>query len=264
MMKRIITGAIIAVLLVALIWAHGIVLLVAAALMGLLMQYEMLKTIKNKGIVTIDIPVYIFAAALMPALKIWSLEAVLLLYLATIMAVFIIGICFKRYNFESIVHTLFTVLYPQTLMIMLYATIMVEPAAASRWMLILAILAASGSDVFAYFVGSFMGKRKLCPDISPNKTVEGAIGGLVGGVACTLLAVLIVKQNYASVFAMCLAALVYAAISQFGDLAASITKRYYGVKDFGSVFPGHGGVMDRVCSVLFVVPVVWIFFRLFV
>lgn len=264
MVKRIITGAVIAVLLVALIWIHGITLLIAAALLGVLMQYEMLKTIKNKGIKTIDIPVYIFAAALMPALRIWSLEAVLLLYLATIMAVFILGICVKSYDFESIIHTLFTVLYPQTLMIMLYATIMVQPVFVSRWMLALAILAASGSDVFAYFVGSFMGKRKLCPEISPNKTVEGAIGGLVGGVILTLLAVLIVKQSFASVIVMCLAAVLYGVISQFGDLAASITKRYYGVKDFGSIFPGHGGALDRMCSILFVVPVVWVFFRLFI
>lgn len=264
MVKRIITGAVIAVLLVALIWIHGITLLVAAALLGLLMQYEMLKTIKNKGIKTIDVPAYIFAAALMPVLKIWSLEAVMLLYLATIMLVFILGICVKSYNFESIAHTLFTILYPQTLMIMLYATIMVEPVSVSRWMLALAILSAAGSDMFAYFVGNFMGKRKLCPDISPNKTVEGAIGGLAGGLILTLLAALIVKQNFASVIVLCIAAIIYAAISQFGDLAASITKRYYGVKDFGSIFPGHGGVMDRMCSILFVVPVVWVFFRLFI
>ena len=125
------------------------------------------------------------------------------------------------------------------------------------------------SDTGAYFAGTFWGKKKLCPEISPKKTVEGLIGGLVtavfGNIIICLLISLLSKQgfwymvrplqiNFVLVAAY---SLILALIGVLGDLSFSIIKRCYGIKDYGNILPGHGGVLDRFDSVLFIAPAVY-------
>lgn len=108
------------------------------------------------------------------------------------------------------------------------------------------------ADTLAYFTGVFFGKRKLCPEISPKKTVEGAIGGVVS----TGIVALIVYgcvEGWSSPLALIgvpFAAMLLAIVSIFGDLFASVLKRQFGVKDYGFIFPGHGGIMDRFDSTI--------------
>ena len=129
------------------------------------------------------------------------------------------------------------------------------------------------ADVFALGVGLKFGRRRLAPAISPNKTVEGALGGLVGAVVsapvCTCICWLIVRFTASAEAAaypipnmalLTLVSLLAGAFSQCGDLTASVVKRYCGIKDYGDFLPGHGGIMDRVDSVLFSVVVWHIFF----
>jgi phosphatidate cytidylyltransferase len=129
------------------------------------------------------------------------------------------------------------------------------------YLLILTMYGPWISDVFAYFCGRLFGRHKLIPDVSPNKTVEGAIGGVV---FCALAAMLygfiltvvigeIASVNYG---ALALIGALIAVISQIGDLIMSHIKRKYGIKDYGFVLPGHGGILDRFDSVLGVVPLV--------
>ncbi len=106
------------------------------------------------------------------------------------------------------------------------------------------------TDTFAYFSGYFFGKHKLIPSVSPKKTVEGAIGGTF---FCTLSFVIygIVRECDAkSVILLAVIGLIAAIVSQLGDLSASLIKRHYGIKDYGKLFPGHGGVLDRFDSIL--------------
>lgn len=119
----------------------------------------------------------------------------------------------------------------------------------------LVFLTAFGTDIFAYFTGYLLGKHKLCPAISPKKTIEGAIGGVVGSVILTVAFVMIFQPELLlhSIVIGVLASI----ISQFGDLTASIIKRKIGIKDFGNLIPGHGGVLDRVDSVLFTAPFIY-------
>lgn len=116
------------------------------------------------------------------------------------------------------------------------------------------------TDAFAYFVGVKFGKHKLCPNISPKKTIEGAIGGIVGTVLVFMIYAYALN-NYCDFsiqyWEMVLFGIIVAIFAQVGDLIASSIKRYVNVKDFGSVLPGHGGVMDRIDSVLFVAPIVY-------
>lgn len=118
------------------------------------------------------------------------------------------------------------------------------------------------SDIFAYFTGYFFGKHKLIPEVSPKKTVEGAIGGMVFcGIGCVVFAVVysLIKDMpldamlFVRMFAI---GLICSVVSQIGDLLMSVVKRRYDVKDYGKLFPGHGGVLDRFDSVIAVAIVV--------
>lgn len=118
------------------------------------------------------------------------------------------------------------------------------------------LMAIMGCDTFAYFVGSRIGKHKLYPAVSPNKSIEGGIGGLVGA----MVAVLIAKYTFLpiiGVFDALLLGLFLGVVGQMGDLFESLLKRACTVKDSGSMIPGHGGILDRLDSLLFAFPVVY-------
>ena len=119
----------------------------------------------------------------------------------------------------------------------------------------LVVITAFGTDICAYFAGVTMGKHKLCPVISPKKTWEGAIGGVLGSVIlCGIFGVIFMKN----MLILCLiVGFLGSIVSMFGDLTASIFKRKMGIKDYGNLIPGHGGIMDRFDSVLFTAPLVY-------
>jgi phosphatidate cytidylyltransferase len=119
----------------------------------------------------------------------------------------------------------------------------------------LVLISAFGSDTFAYFTGMFLGKHKLCPTLSPKKTVEGLICGLIGSAALCMLFGFIVCPEF--LFSCAIIGFFGAAISVCGDLTASAYKRRMGIKDYGHLIPGHGGIMDRFDSVIFTAPFVY-------
>jgi phosphatidate cytidylyltransferase len=125
-----------------------------------------------------------------------------------------------------------------------------------RQWIFLTLITVMSCDTCAYFIGSKIGKRKLYPAVSPNKSVEGAIGGLVGSV----LGVLLVKLSFLPVigfFDAVLIGLLLGVVGQLGDLFESLLKRACQVKDSGSMIPGHGGILDRLDSLLFAFPIIY-------
>lgn len=126
-----------------------------------------------------------------------------------------------------------------------------------RGYLLLPFILSFACDTFAYFTGLTIGKHKLAPKVSPKKTIEGSIGGLVGNVLCGLVFAWVMNRwfggniHYGS---MALLALFCGVVAQIGDLSFSLIKREFGVKDYGKIFLAHGGVLDRFDSVLFVAP----------
>ena len=129
------------------------------------------------------------------------------------------------------------------------------------------------ADAGAYFSGTFLGKHKLCPEISPKKTWEGFFGGIVSagvfalifGYGYQLWDYIFTGENHFTLNYMLLVitGLIGAVLGVLGDLSASLLKRKYGAKDFGNILPGHGGIMDRFDSVLFVAPFIYVIFQLF-
>lgn len=126
----------------------------------------------------------------------------------------------------------------------------------------LIFIIAWGTDTFAYVVGNLFGKRKLCPKLSPNKTIEGSIGGILGTVLLTYLYAKILGIN--PIWKYLILSIIGSIVAQLGDLTASKIKRISNVKDFGFIIPGHGGVLDRFDSILFTAPLVYYYINWFI
>lgn len=132
-----------------------------------------------------------------------------------------------------------------------------EPGKILIWIL---FISAWGTDTFAYFAGRLFGKHKLCPGISPKKTVEGAIGGTLGCImlVCIYAYIISLVNNYqVNWLNIVVISTLSAVFSQIGDLAASCIKRENGAKDYSNLIPGHGGILDRFDSVLLISPLVY-------
>ena len=132
------------------------------------------------------------------------------------------------------------------------------------FIVLLPLLAAWGADTCALFSGMLFGKHKLAPVVSPKKTVEGAVGGVVGGAVLVLIAALIMNRTLGlemPLWSAVVLGAVGAVLGEIGDLSFSVIKRQTGIKDYGHIFPGHGGVLDRFDSVLFVAPFAELLFR---
>ena len=136
--------------------------------------------------------------------------------------------------------------YPQFLMLFLYKMVLISNVAKSQLMIFTAFAAAICEDTLAYYIGRLFGKHKLCPEISPKKTIEGAAGGLIGGIVGTVALALILGHQGIGIGWYVLLGAVLGVLCQFGNL-----------------LPGHGGLMDRLDSTIFILPVVWLFFYLF-
>lgn len=134
------------------------------------------------------------------------------------------------------------------------ATIII--ATGGIYYLLLVLNFACVCDIGAYFVGVSMGKTKLCPEISPKKTVEGALGGIASSVIATLVITLCFGY-FDKILPALLLTVPLCVVGMTGDLFASVIKRKVGIKDYGNLIPGHGGILDRVDSVLFISPLVY-------
>lgn len=202
------------------------------------------------------------------AVVMWPLSRLMgvldpLLLVAAAMGVSMLGVLLgKAPSFPGAaasVYPLFTCLLPFSMfMMMLNATYGRVPGIA---LITMAFGVAYGCDVFAYLGGRALGRHKLCPTVSPKKTVEGAVSGLLGSVLLALAVraffVHALSTPMPGIPAAVLLGVIGSIAGQVGDLTASLLKRYSGIKDYGKLFPGHGGVMDRFDSVIFTLIVMY-------
>ena len=259
MKTRIYTGIGIAVVgLPILFFSQYIVYPLFLSILAVMAVFEMLRVIGVHKKIAIGAPAYVIAAVMPLGAYFAGYEKITttILVLAMAMFVYLLYLFFVAvFLHKSVKYTVITEVFASLAYVIISFTALaaVRLAPHGVWYLGLAFAAAWGSDTCAYFSGYLFGKHKLIPEISPKKTVEGAIGGVLGA---TLIYVVIgvcadvftsIEVNY---FVLVLCGLVLSATSQVGDLIASMIKREHGVKDYSNLLPGHGGILDRFDSVL--------------
>ncbi len=131
-----------------------------------------------------------------------------------------------------------------------------------QWLLLLLFSIVWGNDTFAYYTGRAIGRHKLAPAISPNKTIEGAIGGLAGGILVSFALHRFILSGVIGTADTILIALIMGILGQLGDLIESSLKRSVGAKDSGFVVPGHGGILDRIDSIILPLPFLYYYIKL--
>ena len=169
--------------------------------------------------------------------------------LILILAVYVF--LYPKYHAEQVIAAFFGMVYVAVMLGFIYVIRSSESGKILVW---LVFLSSWGSDTCAYCAGVLLGRHKMAPILSPKKSVEGAVGGVVGAGLLGLLYAFIFHQPMLAYAVICAAG---ALISMVGDLAASAIKRDKGIKDYGKLIPGHGGVLDRFDSVIFTAPIIY-------
>lgn len=265
MLKRIITGLVLMAVCIPILWySDTIAFPIGIAFFALVGSIEMMRCIGMSKKYALTLPLYVFSIGL-PFLIRYSRENIefalyfLLIYILYLFstAVFSHG----KIKTGEISTLFFTGLYVNAG----FASLMIlrDYDKVGKYIYLLALLGAWMSDIFAYFCGMAFGKHKLIPDVSPKKTVEGSVGGIIFCALSYLIYGLILNNHFNvefNIVALTLFGVVISIVSQIGDLAASVIKREYGVKDYGRIFPGHGGVIDRFDSILAVSIVLMVLF----
>ena len=286
MIKRIITAAILIILMSLGIWFQGWPLRVMLLASMLMSTSEMYRAFRRIGYDPVRWSGYVYCVLAVLAQAFYAnLTGRVFASISPAMFALIIGlllamtvIIFKgKVAFDSMVSTVFPMLYPGLFFSLIITLQDLDTRMASTLALILTFFIASVNDTFALFIGLRFGRHRLSPQISPRKSVEGAVAGLVSSVLFAMLVPWIAMRIAPShpqlqaqlaasplppLWAFAILGLVAGGLSQIGDLVASLVKRHCGIKDFGTIFPGHGGMLDRMDGILFCGVACYVFFKI--
>lgn len=268
MKQRIITAVVaFFVLLPVLIFSDTFIFPLGLAVCAVLSVWEMFACVGLKNAWLFTAPMYVLGAAFpfliryLPDRDLLAPIAICAAVVWTLYAFTVLIFSHGKYPLEAVFVASFSLFY---IFIGFNAILFIhdcEPG--GKYLYYICFLGAWITDIFAYFCGRAFGKHKLIPDVSPKKTVEGSIGGTV---FCILVMVIfgfvvekLVPEISANLLIFAVAGILVAVVSQIGDLSMSVIKRKYGVKDYGFIFPGHGGVLDRFDSVIAVSALLMVF-----
>lgn len=241
---------------------HTIVFNITISALTFLMLYELFSALKCNEFKATTIPCYIYALAV-PILLFFDLDKyrypLLIFFIISAFSSFLYQ--HKKLSFEKL-----SAMLASSLLITFAMSSLIELKDSNKehglFLLLLSLCGAWLADTGAYFVGTLMGKHKLCPNISPKKTVEGLIGGTITNgilfIGIGLLYSFIKSKNGVDIeinyIFIAILGMLCSLLGLLGDLSASLVKRQCNIKDYGNIMPGHGGALDRFDSVLFVVP----------
>lgn len=234
--------------------------LLAISLIGMTELYKVFAIEKKApGIVGYVFAVLYYALLyfepLLPGEKLNWFMMLFMAHLICQMAVLVFA--YPKYNTQQIMAAFFGVFYVAMMLSYIYQTRILPGGVYTVW---LVFVCSWGCDTCAYCVGMLIGKHKMAPVLSPKKSVEGGIGGILGAALIGVLYGLAINHwgnAGADVLSYAIIGAAGGAISQVGDLAASAIKRYHNIKDYGKLIPGHGGILDRVDSVIFTAPIIY-------
>ncbi|HLR60722.1 MAG TPA: phosphatidate cytidylyltransferase [Pseudogracilibacillus sp.] len=257
MKTRIITAIIGLIIVLPIIIYGRLPFIVIAYLLALIGLFELIRMYKPKGIFTYLLFSILFLVALIyPSNTITFFDLTLdkgdILLLLGLFLLSLTVFTKNKFNFNDAGFLLITTMY-----IGLSFFYLIEVRSAGLNYLLFILFVIWSTDSGAYFFGKAFGKRKLWPEISPNKTIGGALGGILMAVVVGIIYQVVYPFDF-SLVVIVLYALLISVVGQVGDLVASGFKRHYDVKDAGNLFPGHGGVLDRLDSLIFVMLVLYI------
>lgn len=265
MLKRVLTSVVgVAILLPILIFSNTYVLPVAIAIVTFIGLYEMFNCVGIKKKLAMTIPAYMAAVTLPILAKYYRninggiIAAIMILYALYLLAVAVFG--HKSHSIIDAAMAFMTAIYIVGGFLSIQ---LLREQSSSIYLLV--FIGAWVTDIFAYFSGRFFGKHKLCEAVSPKKTVEGSIGGIIFCSISFVIFALFVKGtnlHFSRYLIWAGVGIVISIVSQIGDLSMSLIKRHFGIKDFGKLFPGHGGILDRFDSVIAVSFVLYIIISL--
>ena len=264
MLKRTVTALIATLVLIPiLVFSKTIVLPIAASIVILISLYEMFNCIGARSKLEMTVPAYIMGVSVPIYTKVCGdlkgivpvLCTIMILYLVYLLSVSVL--VFKKYTVYDAAMVFMTSVY----IIGGVSSIVFLREMSETNIYLLAFIGAWMTDIFAYFTGRFFGKHKLCEPISPKKTIEGSIGGII---FCSISFVVFafinsgMGQSIGYYITFAAVGIIASVVSQVGDLTMSLIKRQYNIKDFGKIFPGHGGRLDRFDSVIAVALILFV------
>lgn len=261
-MKTRILSGLLMLPLMGFVFIGGKVLLLGCFFIGIMGIKEFYKGFESLGIKA-SMPIGMAGTFLLYAINILAVDRVDIWYMLWVFVMVLMSLLYlfkvEERKLEDGMVTILGIFY---VVFFSYHVVLVEQTSEYSLLVWLIFLSAFGTDIMAYFTGYFFGKHKLCPKISPKKTIEGSIGGIIGSVLiCGIFGYFIMPF----VLIHCIIIGVMGGIvSQFGDLTASLFKRKMGIKDYGNLIPGHGGVLDRIDSLLFTAPFIYYYIMLII
>jgi phosphatidate cytidylyltransferase len=252
MLKRTVTGLVAGAYVVAMVLLGKTALLINVVLLLLIGTHEMLSSLSAGGFRPVKWVYYPYVLLLVPAYLWLGEKGLLILLIAGAMAAMAAAALRHEPDPGELMAALLPAFYPA---IPIMAMCIVMNNTLDHWRLYVWLMFALsvGSDGFALFFGRAFGRHKLIPKVSPNKTVEGAVGGVVGALFSALIIYLVSLYYHdgVSVWTFFMLGLVGSVVTQVGDIVASYIKRFCKVKDFGKIFPGHGGLLDRLDGIMY-------------
>ena len=270
MRTRILTGLVAFIIFLPfLIFSDTIAFPIAMAVCGVISVFEMIHCIGLHKNLFLSIPLCLVAAAAPFCLRYLGIETTLPAALAVILLLLLYVLAVTTFSKGKVAVTESSTALMTAIYIIAGFSAMVylhDFHQGGKYLYLLTFIGAWVPDTFAYFTGMLFGKHKLIPDVSPKKTVEGAIGGVVFcvlafiGFALIYNYVLIAEEGkLLPIWLMAIIGFVTAVVSMVGDLTMSLIKRHYGIKDYGKILPGHGGFLDRFDSVIAVAVILAVF-----
>ena len=265
-LKRLLSGIILIALSLLLIITGGYVLLfstMALSLIGLFELYRAFSIQKSvPAVLGYVITIVFYLNFIFPVFGEGTMmESAVFLFIAFLIALLAVYVfSYPKYGPREVFTAFFGIFYVSVMLSFIFLTREMEKGYIIVWLI---FLASWGTDTCAYCVGVLFGKHKMSPKLSPKKSVEGAVGGIIGAMILTFI-YLYIFRNEANLLVPEIIFLAISAgaggfISMIGDLAASAIKRHTGIKDFGRLIPGHGGILDRFDSVIITAPIIYCF-----
>ena len=255
---RLISGIILVILALVVIISGGYVTLFSLLGISLIGMYELYRVFQLEktplAMISYAMAVLFYAGQLLPV----AIEPMMLVMLFLILLMFLYVFAYPKYEAKDVMAIFFGMFYVAVMLSYVYQIRVLENGV---YLAFLIFICSWGCDTSAYCVGVLIGKHKMAPVLSPKKSIEGAVGGVVGTALLTVIYCSVFRAQMGldtrSIVVLAVISAIAALISMVGDLTASAIKRNYDIKDYGTLIPGHGGIMDRFDSMMITAPIIY-------